>query len=254
MTLLAAVLLSATPLAEPRVSPADELRCALADLTTHVAPDERCQTRYVSLAALPATERAAARDVLSFVLNSVSRSATIIIPDVVPDSADRLLRISLSRLRLAGRALGSARGRRAVLAPPHRGERSRHRKADRGFHRWSWVGLEAAAQLRAVSLSSGAIVRGDWLVVRLAAPPQYYRFADVPEDEADFFRAVGTRPRRHSSSACRSGSEHDPLERHAAGPPSRAAANAARWRMANLRRGGQLGRARPDPQLVRLRL
>jgi hypothetical protein len=42
-----------------------------------------------------------------------------------------------------------------------------------------------------VSTSSGAIVRGDWLVTRLAAPPWYYRFAGIPEKETDFLTLLG---------------------------------------------------------------
>jgi hypothetical protein len=51
--------------------------------------------------------------------------------------------------------------------------------------------LEAAAQLRSAAASSGAIVRGDWLVAELAAPPWYYRFTGIPEKEVDFFTLLG---------------------------------------------------------------
>lgn len=191
MALLAAVLLGVAAADVAYVSPADELQVALSDLTTRVSPLERCQTRYVSLASLPPGQRAAARDVVSFVLNSVSRTATIVVPDVVEGSDGRLLRFSLARYGLPVDVWEALVADEPYWHIRTQVQDPRTAAVTEVFTDGGWVGLKAAATLREEAASSGAIVRGDWLVTRLTAPPWYYRFANIPKKEADFFTLLG---------------------------------------------------------------
>src|SRR4051812_16992190 len=79
-----------------RCSPATELRAAWNDLRESVAASHYADTRYLTLYSLPPGQRADAAAVVSFVLNSVSRAAVIIRPELVPGTQGRLLRFALS--------------------------------------------------------------------------------------------------------------------------------------------------------------
>lgn len=173
------------------VNPAGELAAATADLQAHVDPSAWPQTRYVTLYNIPQAQREELAAVLSLVINSVSRSAVIARPEPVPNSEGRLWRLQLDRYALPPDVWEGLVAeepywhlRTEVLDP--RSAQRREVVTDGG-----WVGLEAAARLRSMTGSAGALARGDWLIAKLATPPHYYRFAGVPETEREFLSELG---------------------------------------------------------------
>lgn len=174
--------------------PAGEAALALADLERRVPASAWCETRYLSLYALPEEARSEARGAISFLLNSVSRSATIVRPSEVPGSGGRLWRIELGRYGLDGALWEAVASRdpywhlRTEVLDPQSGRR-REVYTDGG-----WVGLEKAAALRRMTGSGGAVLRGDFFVAVVATTADgglYYEFAGVPEREAEFFAQLG---------------------------------------------------------------
>lgn len=179
-------------------TPSGEVRAALLDLKQHVPAESRLTTRYVTFYALPESQWSSGRAVVSFVLNSVSRSSVIVVPDVVPGSRGRLLRIDVARL--ARRKEDLTAWLRAwehmveddpyfhlktVVLDPRDGKR-RTVLTDGG-----WVNLARAAKLRRFCGSSGAIVRADWFVSRACVTPLYYEFAGIPERKEPWLRRLG---------------------------------------------------------------
>ena len=174
------------------------LRAAVDDVQLRVALQQRATTRYVALYPLPESSWDEARAVVSFVVNSVSRSAQIVRPRVVPGSGGGLLRLDIERLapdaaearrwlnvwermvaddpyfHLKTEALDPANGRRRVVL------------TDGG-----WVDLAMAARLRHWTGSRGAVVRADWFVAQATVPPLYYEFAGVPKRKADWLEQLG---------------------------------------------------------------
>lgn len=175
-------------------SPAEMLRQAAADLETQVAPADRGATRYVSLYNLPLERRRQAAAVVSFVLNSVSRTERIALPTPAPGSAGGLLRLNLNDYAI-DRDLWEALAARdpywhvTTKAIDPRGGKPTTVQTDGG-----WVGLETAARLRTLTASRGAVVRADYFVVRAATTADgglYYELAGVPRREREFFQEIG---------------------------------------------------------------
>lgn len=175
-------------------TPAGEVRAALADLTANVAPAEWSSTRYLSLYNLPRRDWARPQAVVSFVLNSVSRSDRIVRLVVVPGSGGRLLRFSLYWYALPSELWESLASEdpywhlRTRVIDPASG------KPREVFTDGGWVGLEAGAALRARTQSGGAVLRADFFVARVSTTldgGHYYRFAGVPEREKDWFAKLG---------------------------------------------------------------
>lgn len=176
------------------VSPATELRLAVFDLANRVPAEARPVTRYLSLYAQPAQEREAARAVVSFVLNSISRADRIIVPSVVPGTDGRLLRISLERYQLPAEVWEALAGedpywhlRTKIIDP--KSKRVREVFTDGG-----WLPLAEPARLRELSHSGGALLRADFFVARSTTTTGggfYYQWAGVPERKPEFFAAIG---------------------------------------------------------------
>jgi hypothetical protein len=174
-------------------TPADEVRAALADLRM-VAAVDRPTTRYVTLHAAPPEEWDNTTAAVSYVLNAVSRSPAIVRP--IPLCGGRLLRIDLRVYGLPADVweLLVADGEpyfhiTTKVLPP-----GAKRKTQTVFTDGGWVDLAAAAELRALSHSTGAIVRADWFVTKVSQPPHYYRFAAVSEDRDGWYRDLGIDP------------------------------------------------------------
>jgi hypothetical protein len=197
-TMLEAALLATSVLwGAPPDSPAGEVRAALADveaLSAHHQPT----TRYLTLYNVPAEERAATHGVAAYVLNAVSRSARIVPPAVLHDG--RLLRLDLRDYDLppdVWEALASDREpyfhlTTQVRAPAQRRSRgSREPAVQTVYTDGGWIDLAAAAELRRLTGSGGAILRADWFVARVSTPPHYYQFAAVPATERELFAALG---------------------------------------------------------------
>lgn len=198
-------------------SPQGELRTALADLEARVPAEAWPTTRYLSAYALPPAEWPAAAAVASFVLNSVSRSELLVRPEVVPGTGGRLLRISLADYelppelweRLASRdpywhqrtrvvAPGAASLKQTVLAEAAEAdERTATAEPLTVYTDGGWLDLAAAARLRNLTTSGGALLRVDEFLARAATTLDgglYYELAGVPEREADFFSLLGVDP------------------------------------------------------------
>jgi hypothetical protein len=170
-------------------TPAIELETALADLRQLPAHEQR-ETRYVTLYNLMPGERNEAAAAVSFLLNSVSRTGTIVRPSALANG--RLLRFSLAWYGLppeVWEALVSDREPYFHLTSQALDPATR--KVKTVYTDGGWLNLARAAELRALTQSGGAVVRGDWLVSRVALPPHYYQFAAVAQTESEFLARLG---------------------------------------------------------------
>jgi hypothetical protein len=173
-------------------SPASELAAAIDDLARNVAPDDWRTTRYVSFYHVPEKERATQRAVLAYVLNSVSRAATLVPLHVVGGDATALVRIDLEDYRLPAETWEALVADREpywhlttdVLEPVTK-------KRAIVYTDGGWVGLEAARRLRDRTGSGGAIVRGDWLIAKATTTPHYYQLAGIGATLAEWQKLVG---------------------------------------------------------------
>jgi hypothetical protein len=59
-----------------------------------------------------------------------------------------------------------------------------------------WVGLAAAARLKHLTGSAGALLRADHFIAAASVPPRYYEFAGVATNEADFLKSLGVDAKR----------------------------------------------------------
>lgn len=180
-------------------SPRGELHAALNDLHTRVPAELRATTRYASLYHLPAEQHEETLAALSLVLNSVSRAATIERARIVPGTTLvrwNLLQIApdrddLAEIHAAYEAMVSGEPYwhlRTKVVDPRDGQ------AREVFTDGGWVDLHQAPALRSASGSAAAVLRADWLLAALATPPHYYRFAGVPQREAELFASLGIDP------------------------------------------------------------
>lgn len=194
MKLLALVTMSIAAL-----GPDAEVRAALIDLTTRVPAELRHETRYLSFYHLPREQRVEAAAVASFVLNSVSRTDVVVRPTTVPETDDRLWRITLDDFGLPHElweALASGDPywhlRTEVVAPTS--SKNAVGRPQTVYTDGGWIDLTVAAELRAASQSGGAVLRGDDFIVRASTTLDgglYYRLAGIADDEAAFFASVG---------------------------------------------------------------
>lgn len=182
-------------------APSDEVRAAVADLQTNVPKERWATTRYLSLANVPAEERKNVSAVVGFVCNSVGKAATI----SSADAPGELLRIDLARFGIsqtAWEALCSDREpyfhiRTKVIDPKTGKETIVH--TDAGH-----VGLEQAAKLRAMTGSTGAILRADWFILR-ATTDHYYSLAAIPDTLAGWYASLGVDAKTISALAANRG-------------------------------------------------
>lgn len=203
-TLIFLISLAGATLIGPAVqaNPDGELHAALVDLRTRVAPAEYTTTRYLSNYAIPRERWNETLDVLSFVLNSVSRSAVLVRPEVVPGSGGGLVRVSLAAYGLPAdvweqlasrdpywhirtRVIDPALAKRAVKA---------REVVTEVFTDGGWLDLRAAAELRELTLSGGAILRTDDFLHKATTTLDggvYYQLAGVEATELAFLKSLG---------------------------------------------------------------
>ncbi len=193
-------------------SPTSELRAAVAD-AERLPPEARPGVRYLSLYAIPSERRAEAARVVSYTLNALSRTRAIIRPAAVTPT---LLRFSISNFVADGNEFAdwSAAWEKLVESDPYwhlpteiaasSGPNSATHQAPAPARSaqaetitakvtvdGGWVGLDAAATLRTLTGSSGAILRADDFVARATTSPAYYDFAGIPPNEADLLKSLG---------------------------------------------------------------
>lgn len=170
-------------------TPAAELQSALADLRRLPAHEQR-DARYLTLYNLERNEWAEAGAAISFVLNSVSRTGTIVRPVALTDG--QILRFSLAWYGLPAEVWEAlVSDREPYFHITSQALDPQTRKAKTVYTDGGWIDLAHAAELRALTHSGGAIVRGDWFVSRVALPPHYYQFAGVAEAEQEFLAQLG---------------------------------------------------------------
>jgi hypothetical protein len=172
--------------------PAGEVRAALRDLRENVPAVRRATTRYVSQYNASADQFDANAKVLSFVLNSVSRAATIVLPERVAGHDGRLLRIDLAAYGLNAavwEALVSDREPYWHITTRVLGNKAAGSQVV--YTDGGWVDLAAAAELRALTGSGAAVVRLDWFVAKAVTPPHYYQLAGIEKSLAAWYTALG---------------------------------------------------------------
>jgi len=182
-------------------SPADEVRAAVVDLQANVPQQDWPNTRYLSLANVPAEERKNVLAVVGFVVNSVGQSPAILQPSETGD----LVRVHLGAFRIASpawEAIASDKEpyyhiRTKVIDPRTHKETIVH--TDAGH-----VGLENAAKLRAMTGSTGAILRADWFILR-ATTDHYYSLAAIPDTLAGWYASLGVDAKTISALAANRG-------------------------------------------------
>lgn len=173
-------------------SPASELVAAVDDLSRNVAVDDRRGTRYVSFYHASERDRVEQRAVLSFVLNAVSHSATLVEPRAVDADGTALVRIDLRDYRLPAEAWEAvAADREPYWHITTEALDPNTRKKTTVYTDGGWVGLDAARRLRAMTGSGGAVVRGDWFIAKATTPPHYYRLAGIGATLGEWHKLVG---------------------------------------------------------------
>lgn len=170
-------------------SPESELCAALKDVSTRVPVVERAGVRYASFYSLPVEERSEAAAVLGFVLNSVSRATVLVAIEEAPDSDGRLWRIYWDRYELPREEWESL-----ASEDPYWHQRLQGTDKRELFVDGEWLPREESAALRAMTGSTGAILRGDFLIARMSSTLDggyYYRLADVAATEKAFLADLG---------------------------------------------------------------
>ena len=193
-------------------SPASELRAAVADVQ-RLPPEVRPGVRYLSLYAVPPERRDETARVAGYLLNALSRTRAISRPDVVSPT---LLRFSISSYIGDGREYQAwsaaweklaetepywhlrteVRSKLSVVSSQLSATDNRQLTTDNSTVTvdGGWVGLDAAALLRTLTGSNGALLRADDFIARASATPDYYRFAGVPATEEEFLKSLGVDP------------------------------------------------------------
>ena len=176
------------------VTPAEATRAALADCQALDAK-WRGQSRWL-VAETPEQQIA-----VNYLLNAISRTRVIRSAKVVngQPNGKALLRVDLAAYinpRDAGsyNAIHSA-WERLVEGDPYFHLRTEVAVAGTKAPKTvtidgGWVGLEAAAALRAATGSAGAVLRADYFIARVAAE-DYYLWSGLPEKQGDFFNGLG---------------------------------------------------------------
>jgi hypothetical protein len=190
-------LLSAVVLVAVAMTPAEAVRAAAADLES-LPSAIRGQTRYLQLTAADEKQSAQQTKALSYLLNSISRVRPLAIPVRVAEGG-RLVRVNLASyadFKKPGtyQELFGAWEKLAETDPYFHlrtqvvaaGEKTPRTVTTDG----GWVDLAAAARLKQMSTSFGAVLRADYFVTQVAGSA-YYAWAGVPAKEDDFFKQFG---------------------------------------------------------------
>lgn len=182
---------------DPPRAPEAEYTVVLEDIEA-LPETQRLTTRYLSLYAIPPAERFHHVVVTSFVLNSLSWNNQITIPEVVPGTKGRILRVNWAAY---SRGFNFSTGKDEDLLRFL--ESWELMSTGDSFFLEPWVDSQEADQLTAASGSIGAILRADWFnfYVMLDDNPDskdviegfYSIFRGLPDDEAAFFSLLKVR-------------------------------------------------------------
>jgi len=145
------------------------------DLSILPAP-QATTARYAWLGNLPPNAQIDATAALSLVLNSVSRASLLTPPTPLAGSLWRFHLLDYAPAAADLRAWELAYEELAALDP---------------YLSAAMVHDETLDQLRLVTGSRAPVVRGDWLVWKLSAPPHYYRFAGIPATRREYEVSLG---------------------------------------------------------------
>jgi hypothetical protein len=195
-------------------SPATELAAAVAD-AERLHADERLTTRYLSLYPIPDERRDEVTAVTSYTLNALSSARTITRPRRITDT---LLRFHIERYTTDSTQTNAwlsawekiaevdpywhIRTEVKVASSRFQVQGSSRRRREPGTLNLEpetqqltldagWVNLAAAARLKQLTGSNGALLRADHFIAAASVPPRYYELAGVAANENDFLKSLG---------------------------------------------------------------
>ena len=195
---------------------ADDVAMAAAD-ARRLPAEARQYARYLSLANVLASERGAMWKILSYHCNSLSTSADVVVPSIVPGTQSALLRLDIRdydwatstweklaeldpyyHAKIAARTViktwpGGIWPNDGRYYPP--GSFTYEPKVQKQLALAPWLNTQAAADLVNLTQSASPIVRGDWFLWQTAVNADrggagYYAFLGV-KSKKDFERLAG---------------------------------------------------------------
>lgn len=175
-------------------SPAVELEAAVADVSRRATHAERAGVRYASFYALPAEQRGEAAAALNFVLNTVSRAKVIVAIEEVPETEQRLWRIRWDRYELPRDAWEDLASEDLFWHQQLQTLEGKSKRPRKVFIDAPWLPPADVAELRSHTESTGALLRGDFLIARMSTTldgGHYYRLAGIADTEKQFLRDLG---------------------------------------------------------------
>lgn len=175
-------------------SPAAELEAAVADVSRRVVHEKRVGVRYASFYAIPAERRGEAAAALNFVLNTVSRAKVIVAIEEVPETEQRLWRIRWDRYELPRDGWEAMASEDPFWHQQLQSLVSKGKKPRTMFIDAPWLPPADVAEMRLHTGSSGALLRGDFLIARMSTTldgGHYYRLAGIAGSEKQFFADLG---------------------------------------------------------------
>lgn len=166
--------------------PTDAVASALIDARS-LSPQEARSVRYVSCYNVPHDQRAEHGKLLGYVLNTVSRSATIREARACGGGAD-LVAVDLAALGIPATAWEAlVSDGEPYFHITTRVKNPTTGKVEKVYTDGGWIDQWQAAGLRSVTGSGGAVVRLDWFVSRVMSAKHYYSFAGIPKTQKEFY-------------------------------------------------------------------
>lgn len=165
-------------------------------------PPPHAQLRYLSLAYVDPKQRDECYAVTSLALNVLSRTSTVYRPVRVSDT---LVRVDIARYAADVKGYGEWSAawdnlastdpyyhlRAKVLAAPSKDTKAGDVPTLDTYTDGGWIDQKAAAELRTLTGSGGAVLRADWFVANALLPPHYYNFVGVSKDRAAYLKTLG---------------------------------------------------------------
>lgn len=180
LVVIFAALIGGTCLAQ---QPSDELLKADADLATMaVAPT----IRYLSMYNIGEEERTDHIAVVCYVLNMISRSPNIKLPQRVGS----LLRVDLKAYEIPIEAW------EAMVSDKEPYWNLRFKTADGkvAYTTAGHAGIDVAKRVIAKTGCGAPIIRSDWFLSKALTTPHYYNLAGIPDTSTAFYKSLGVDP------------------------------------------------------------
>lgn len=170
--------------------PASEVRAA-ADHARTLSIGQASLTRFATLYNIPAEKRLATLRSLSYTLNAVSKNSRIVVPRKLRSSDIVIIDLAAYGIDVAvwESIVSDGEPYFHITTEVLVGGQKKKVFTDAGHV------LEDAADLRRTTGSGGALVRADWLVVKLLTPPHYYTATAVPTTLDVWYKALGVDPK-----------------------------------------------------------